>query len=126
MFDAKKLEMLKVNDIYSLMLFAIYKMKDIPEYSTLSELSYVLKKDSLLNFLEYFGGMTITVPTITELKTVIKALLLYQYVKLENIEYNKAVKLIDLEEIKLKEIKKYFCVISDILDKHEFTRNQNV
>lgn len=117
------LDVLKVNDIYSLMLFAMYKMKDIPEYATLSELSYVLKKDSLLNFFEYFGGTTITVPTISEFKTVITAMLLYQYVKVENIEFNKAVKMIDLEENKLKDVKHCFCVIGDILDKYDFRRS---
>jgi hypothetical protein len=117
------LNLLKVNDIYSLMLFAIYKMKDIPEYATLSELSYVLKKDSLLNFFEYFGGTTIKVPTMGEFKVVIKALMLYQYVKIENIEFNKAVKMIDLEENKLKDVKQCFCVIGDILDKYDFKRN---
>lgn len=119
----EELNSLKVNDIYSLMLFAMYKMKDIPEYSTLSELAYVLKKDSLLNFFEYFGGTTITVPTISELKVVINALLLYQYVKIENIEFNKALKLIELDENKLKDVKHCFCIISDILDKYDFIRN---
>lgn len=125
--DVKKedLDALKVEDIYSLMLFTIYKMKNMPEYSTLSELSYVLKQDSFLNFLEYFGGTTITVPTISELKVVLKALLLYQYVKIENIEYRKAVRLIDLEENKLKDIKKCFCVISDVLDKYDFNRSKH-
>lgn len=118
----EELNALKVNDIFSLMLFAIYKMKDIPEYATLSELSYVLKKDSLLNFLQYFGGATITVPTMSELKIVIKALMLYQYVKLENIEFKKAVKMIDLEENKLKDVKHCFCVIGDVLDKYDFKR----
>lgn len=116
------LDILKVNDIYSLMLFAIYKMKNIPEYATLSELSYVLKKDSLLNFFEYFGGTTIKVPTMTEFRVVLKALILYQYVKLENIGFNKAVKMIDLQDSKLKDVKQCFCVISDILDKYDFKR----
>lgn len=118
----ENLDLLKVNDIYSLMLFAIYKMKDIPEYATLSELAYVLKKDSLLNFFEYFGGTTITVPTISEFKVVINALLLYQYVKVENIEFNKALKMIELDENKLKDVKHCFCVIGDILDKYDFSR----
>lgn len=121
--NKQDLNILRVNDIYSLMLFAIYKMKDIPEYSTLSELSYVLKKDSLLNFFEYFGGTTIKVPTMGEFKIVLKALLLYQYVKLENIEFNKAVKMIDLEDSKLKDVKKCFCLIGDILDKYDFKRD---
>ena len=35
---------LKDVDIYSLMLFALYKVKDIPEYATLSELAYILPR----------------------------------------------------------------------------------
>ena len=41
-----KLEELKATDIYSMMLFALYKIKDIPEYSTLSGLVYILNKES--------------------------------------------------------------------------------
>lgn len=118
----KDINLLKVNDIYSLMMFAIYKLKDEPEYSTLSELSYVLKKDSLLNFLEYFGGTTIRVPTMSEFKIVIKALLLYQYVKVDGFTFNKALSLIDLEELRAKDVKKTFVLIVDILDKYDFRR----
>ena len=37
------------------MLFALYKLKDLPEYLTLSELCYVLDSSNLPKFLSYFG-----------------------------------------------------------------------
>ena len=70
---------LKSQDIYSLMLFALFKLKDVPEYSSLSELVYILDKDSLLKLCEYFGGMTIKIPTIKELESMVYLLLLYQF-----------------------------------------------
>lgn len=118
----EEIEKLNVKDIYSLILFALYKMKDIPEYSTLSELAYILDKNSLLNFLEYFGGMEIKVPTLREFKLVLNSLLLYEYVNLENIEFNKALKLLDKDEFQLREIREIYRSLSDILDKYNFKR----
>ena len=47
---------IKELDIYSLILFALFKLRDIPDYLVLSELVYVLDKDNLLKLCEYFGG----------------------------------------------------------------------
>lgn len=74
----KALEELNKRDIYSLILFTLYKMKDIPEYSTLSELIYVLDNDSFIRFLKYFEGSTITVPKIDDLKNILNALFFYE------------------------------------------------
>ena len=38
----KALEELDKRDIYSLILLILYRLKEIPEYSTLSELVYIL------------------------------------------------------------------------------------
>lgn len=83
----EKLDSLQSTDVYSLILFAIFKMKDIPEYSTLSELAYILDKESLFNFLEYYGGTTIKVPTLDEFNQIIRALILYQAVNLEGLDF---------------------------------------
>ena len=61
---------LKYIDVYSLMLFAMFKLRDIPEYASLSEMVYILDKDSLLKLCEYFGGLTIKIPTIEELESI--------------------------------------------------------
>ena len=51
----EELAKLKDIDVYSLMLFAMFKLRDIPEYASLSEMVYILDKDSLLKLCEYFG-----------------------------------------------------------------------
>ncbi len=86
---------LKEPDIWSFMLFALFQVKDVPEYSGLSELAYVLDKKNLLRLCEYFGGLTITVPTIEELESLIYGLLLYQYTEIEHMEYEEAFSLIN-------------------------------
>lgn len=50
------LNALKDKDIYSLILFILYKFKDIDEYRAISELSFILDKKSLFNLCQYFGG----------------------------------------------------------------------
>ena len=62
-----ELENLKEKDIYSLMLFALYKAQEIPEYASLSQLAYILDKDNLLKLCEFYGGLTIKIPTVKEL-----------------------------------------------------------
>lgn len=112
----EKLQSMQMTDVYSLLLFALYKIKDLPEYSTLSEITYILDGDSLFKFMEYFGGKTIKVPTLAEFKVVVEALLLYQYVNLEGISYNQALKLLDTSEASLKDIKNCYASMVEILN----------
>ena len=44
----EELNNLKTTDLFSLLLFVLYKIRDIEEYSTISELAYILDKESLL------------------------------------------------------------------------------
>ena len=74
----KALEELDKKDIYSLILFTLYRLKDVSEYSVLSELVYILDKDSFARFLSYFEGQTIKVPKINELTNIVNALLFYE------------------------------------------------
>ena len=80
----KNLEQLKIKDLYSILLFVLYKLKEDNKYSTLSELAYLLDKDSLLKLCQYYGGMTITIPTIEDLDKVLNGMLVYQKVDLEH------------------------------------------
>lgn len=81
----KELDSMRLSDIYSLMLYVLYKVQDIPEYATLSELCYLLDGDNLLRLLTYFSGKTIKIPTEKDFVILIDALLLYQYI---NIDHN--------------------------------------
>ena len=116
-----ELKNLKETDIYSLILFSLFKLRDIPEYSTLSELVYILDKDSLLKLCEYFGGLTLKIPTIEELETVVYSLILYQYVNIEHIEYKKAIELIGHKSSDLRKVKADYNKLCKILEKYEFT-----
>ena len=78
-----ELNTLKSADIYSLMLFALYKTTELPEYSSLSQLSYILDKENLLKLCEFYGGTTIRIPTICELEHFLNALLVFQLVDVE-------------------------------------------
>lgn len=117
------LDSLNVTDVYSLMLFALYKMSDIPEYSTLSELVYTMNRESLLNFLECFGGTTIRVPTIYELKLMVNALMLYQTVNIDHVSLEDAIKYIDeSENLSVNDILKVYKDMCEVLKTYDFKR----
>ena len=114
----KELDNLKMTDTFSLILFVLYKIRDVDEYSTLSELAYILDKDTLLNLCEYFGGLTIRIPTIEEIDSIINSLLLYQYINIDGYSYNEAIEKIGFDSFQLRKIKKDYNNICSILDNY--------
>ena len=118
----QSLDELSKPDIYSIILFALWRIKENPDFALLSELSYILDNDSLVKFLKYYGGKQITIPTISEFRNMLDALLLYQEVNVENVPMKDALKeLIDKEDI--SEVKNNYTKICDILDKYDFKRD---
>lgn len=79
----KNLNNLHLSDIYSLMLFVLFKVQDIPEYALTSELCYLLDGANMTRLLTYFAGKTVTFPTESEMKIVTNALLMYQYINID-------------------------------------------
>ena len=116
----KDLENLKQIDIYSLLLFSLYKMIPIPEYSSIAELVYILDKDNMLNLCEYFGGQTIKIPTIKELESLVYSLLLFQYTKIDNMDYDQAIELIGHESKDLREVKANYRKLLEVLANYDF------
>ncbi len=112
----KDLDNLKMTDTFSLILFVLYKLRDVDEYSAISELAYVLDKDSLLGLCEYFGGLTIRIPTIDELESIVNSLLLYQYINIDGISYNEAINKIGFDSHQLRKIKKDYNKVCSILE----------
>ena len=119
----EELNQLKETDVYSMLLFILYKMKNIDEYSTLSELAYVLDKQNLLNLCEYFGGITIRVPTIDELESLLNSLLLYQYIEIDGLSYEEAVSKVGFESYDLRSVKRDYLKISKLLEAYSFNRS---
>lgn len=70
-------------DIFSLLLFALYKKTEDPDTAALSQLAYILDLDNLLKLCEFFGGLTLKIPTVEELELLIYSLLLFQQVDIE-------------------------------------------
>ena len=109
---------LKEQDTYSLMLFCLYKLSNIPEYSSLSELIYVLDRENFLGLCEYFGGQTITIPTIKQLESLMYSLLLYQYVHVDHMDYDKALEIIGHKSNELREVKTNYKKLCEILKEY--------
>ena len=108
------------NDIYSLMLFVMYKLKDSNEYSSLSQLSYILDEENLLKLCEYYGGTTIYIPKIEELEDMLNALLLFQKVDIEKQDLIKCLTTLDKKGENTKSIKKNYFVIKEVLKDFSF------
>lgn len=122
----KDITTLKNVDVYSLMLFVLFKIKDVPEYATLSELAYILDKENLLKLFEYFGGITIKIPTIEELEDLVYAMVLYQYVNIDGMEYNEAIRTIGHSSDELRKVKSNYVKICDVLDKFDFHKGESL
>lgn len=108
------------NDIYSLMLFVMYKLKDSNEYSSLSQLSYILDEENLLKLCEYYGGTTIYIPKIEELEDMLNALLLFQKVDIEKQDLTKCLTTLDKKGENTKSIKKNYFVVKEVLKDFSF------
>ena len=116
-----EIEKLKDQDIWSIMLFVLYKVREVPEYSALSELAYILDKKNMLKLCEYFGGCTITIPKIEELESMIYGLLLYQYTDVEHILFEDAVDLISKNNVDISAVKTSYHKIKSVLENYDFT-----
>lgn len=117
----EELTKLKDVDVYSLILFVLFKARNVPELASLSELVYVLDKDNLLKLCEYFGGQTITIPTITELEELVYSLVLYQYVDIDGMPYEEAIKIIGHKRVELRTVKSNYTKLKQVLDTYRFT-----
>lgn len=117
------LNQLQLSDIYSLMLFILYKVQEIPEYAVLSELCYLLDGSNLNRLLTYFAGKTITIPTEEEFAILTNALLLYQYVNINKESFTYAESKLKSVTAKQKEaITDLYLKIIPILNNYNFNR----
>lgn len=118
----KTLEQMNEKDVYSLLLFVLYKLKDDKKYSTLSELVYILNKESLFNLLSVFGGLTITIPKTKDLKLIVSGLLIYQLVNLDNRDLMTSVKEVNTGEYTEAELKEVYFKICEVVQNYDFKR----
>ena len=117
---ADHVENLCKEDIYSLMLFVLYKCSETDEMSSLSQLAYILDIESLLKICEFYGGQTIRIPTISELRHMLDALLIYQMVEIEHKDINAIQKEYTTDTIRL------YIKIKEILSNYSFNSGRTV
>ena len=116
---------LHLSDIYSLILFIIYKIQDIPDYAVLSEMCYLLDGANLTRLLTYFAGRTITFPTEEDLSTMTTALLLYQYINIEgNTLVEAQAKLENITPKQMDKITDLYLQILPIMKQYNIDRSQ--
>lgn len=118
----KALEELDKKDIYSLILFSLYKLKDCPEYSTLSELIYILDNENFIKFINYYGGKTIKVPTINDLSVLIHALMVFERLNNTNVDIDTILKELAISKKEKKEILESIQIIQETLANYDFKR----
>lgn len=119
------LNSLHLSDIYSLMLFILYKVQNIPDYATLSELCYLLDGANLTRLLTYFAGKTVTFPTETEMAVLTNALLLYQYINIDHISFVAAQEKLENVTPKQREkITNLYLQILPIMSEYNIDRGQ--
>lgn len=119
----KALKDLNTTDIYSILLFAIFQLKDDPKYSTLSELCYVIDNDSFINLLQYFGGKTITFPTVSEFKDLVDGLCLYQLVNIDKLDYSRCLKDLNITNDRLDDVSLVYQKLCEVLANYNFKRD---
>ena len=107
----------------TLMLFTLFKLKDDPKYSTLSELCYILDGDNLTRFLKYFGGLTIKIPTLRDMRLLTQTLLLYQYVNIDkDVNFKKALEAVCGDEFTADEVKESYSKLLEVVSEYSFNR----
>lgn len=119
------LDNLHLSDVYSLMFFILFKVQDIPEYATLSEMSYLLDGSNMTRLLTYFAGKTIRIPTEEEFIILANALLMYQYINIDGKSYAEAQDKITKVTAKQREkIAELYLKIIPIIGKYNIDRSQ--
>ena len=114
-----ELSLLNETDTWGLVLFALAKLKGTNEYSSVSELSYVLDKKNMLRLCEYFGGCTITIPTIEEFEKVLYGLLMYEYKDVEGLPDSEVEKKLASDKYTKLEIKKSYLDVKSVLSSYD-------
>lgn len=114
-----ELNMLSSDDAYSLALMLLYTVKDNPKYSTLSELSYLLDRKSFLNFIKYYEGQTITIPSFNSIKVMLRVILLYQYYKVQGRSWHESVKLAGFESDEVRSAERYLTQFIKMLETYK-------
>ena len=117
------LKVLSEGDVYSVSLGLLYRLTDIPEYATVSKLPYLLDRDSLFNLCEYYGGRTIRIPNLIELRRTLRTLLLYQAYEIEHHTWKDSLKYAGYKSAEAETADKHLRTFKEIISKYNLFTN---
>lgn len=99
------LDNLQKEDLYSVATALLYTLKDTPQYSTMSELFYILDYPNFIKLIKYYGGQEIRVPTHEEINEMLTVLLLYQYREVEELPWDECLKKVNADPDQSKSLR---------------------
>ena len=90
------------------------------EYSSLSELAYILDEKNLLSLCEYYGGTTITIPKIEDLELLLCGISVFKAVHLDNIDMEDSLERYKNSKFSLEDIKLTYLKVSETMSSFKF------
>lgn len=116
----EELDKLYETDIYSLLSFVLFKARGESQIAPFSELVYILPMGNMLKLCEYFGGQTIYVPKIDEFEELVYALLMYQFVNVDNRDKDEVIAEIK-EKVSYARVEPLYDKLCEVLRDYKFS-----
>lgn len=115
----KDLNVLREDDLITIILYCLYKFTNDPEYAAISELAYTVDKDSLYRLCATYGGCTIKIPTLKEYRRILKVMLIFDYMNSDGLSFKEACDRADISEDDIDSVANIYSIMSDVLDSYE-------
>ena len=78
-------------ETYAALCDFLYEVRGIPQYAYLSELCYLLDKESFMNLVYYYSGTQFVVPTTKEIAEAVQIMKLYNSYEIEKRPWKESV-----------------------------------
>lgn len=107
-------------DAYAVICSFLHDLSNEPQYSLLSELCYILDKESLKRLLKYFSGRTIKIPTQEEVSDAIQIIMLFQLHEIEHKPWKDALEAVGFTTSEGKKAHNKLNKFREIIEKYNF------
>ena len=73
--------------VFELSIYLLYMLGKLPEYRTISNLMMLNTQNAFMRICEYFGGQTITIPTIEDVQDALMIIKMYNDIDIGEMPY---------------------------------------
>ena len=115
------LDKLNEKDIYSAAMFLLSKLEGVPKYAIISELPYLLDKEGVFKLCKYYGGKTIKIPTLDELKDAMKLLLVMQFYRVDGKSWTESLECAGYSLAESKSVSSKLVILEQMLEQYNFS-----